>query len=342
MSCSADGEVVESSVYGALVRNRAKLAYRSVGAWLEGRGPLPEAAAAAGMDRQLKIQDGVAQAIGNRRHEHGALDFETFEVSAEFDGDALRDLRPERPSRAKQLIENLMIAANGVTARFLASRGWPSLRRVVKTPERWDRIAAVAAQNGDRLPAAPDASALAAFLARRRSADPSGFVDLSHTVINLLGSGEYAVDRPGADSPGHFALAVKDYTHATAPNRRFPDLITQRLIKAALAGHVLPYSVAELEQLAAHCTAREDAANKVERQLRKSAAALVVASRVGQRFDALVTGVTPRGTFVRVASPPIEGLLRGADHQVDVGDRISVRLVEVDVERGYIDFVRGR
>jgi len=340
MTCSADGQLSDGSVYGALVRNQAKLAYRSVGAWLDGQGPLPQAAAAVGgMDDQLRIQDTVARALGERRHEHGALDFETLEASAEFDGDALRELNPERPNRAKRLIENLMVAANGVTARFLEARGWPSLRRVVKTPERWDRIVALAAQSGDALPSAPDAPALAAFLARRKAADPDGFVDLSHAVIKLLGRGEYTVDRPGSDGPGHFALAVKDYTHATAPNRRFPDLITQRLLKAALAGHQTPYAPDELDQLADRCTKQEDAANKVERQLRKSAAALLVASRVGQQFDALVTGVTPKGTFVRVVSPPLEGLLRGADHRVDVGDSVRARLVDVDVDRGYIDFV---
>jgi exoribonuclease-2 len=342
MVISPDGALQASDVYGALVRNRAKLAYRSVGAWLAGEGPLPSPAAAiGGMDQQLRVQDGVAQALGRARHEHGALDFESIEATAEFDGDALRELRAERPNRAKALIENLMVAANGVTARFLSERRMPSLRRVVKQPERWDRIVALASETGDRLPATPDARALSAFLATRKAADPDGFVDLSHTVVKLLGRGEYAVDEPGQDAPGHFALAVKDYTHSTAPNRRYPDLITQRLLKAALAGNPVPYAVGELRQLADHCTRQEDAATKVERQMRKSAAALFVASRVGERFNALVTGVTGRGTFVRVVSPPLEGLLVEGARGVDVGDRIGVRLTAVDVDRGFIDFARA-
>lgn len=339
---SGDGAMKGSDVYGALVRNKAKLAYNAVGAWLAGEGPLPPAAGAVtGMDAQLKTQDAVAQALNRRRHEQGALEFTSAELRSEFDGDRLSGLRPELPNRAKTLIENLMIAANGVTARFLDAHGFASIRRVVRTPERWDRIVALAATTGDRLPAAPDSRALNEYLGRRKAADPETFPDLSHTVIKLLGSGEYVVDRPGGDAPGHFGLAVKDYTHSTAPNRRYPDLLTQRLIKAALAGRAAPYTNEELERLAAHCTAQEDAANKVERQLRKSAAALVVASRVGQSFDATVTGATPKGTFVRVLSPPIEGKVVTGERGLDVGDRVRVRLSHVDVERGFIDFVRA-
>jgi len=290
------------------------------------------------MDVQLKLQDGVAQALSRRRHEHGALDFVTLEARPEFDGDSLRELTAEEPNRAKALIENLMVAANGVTARFLDARGFPSIRRVVKEPERWDRIVAVATAAGDSLPASPDSKALAGFLARRKAAAPDSFADLSRTIIKLLGPGEYVVDRPGADPPGHFGLAVKDYTHSTAPNRRYPDLVTQRLVKATLAGRASPYPVDELDRLATHCTQQEDAANKVERQMRKSAAALLVASRVGQQFDAFVTGASSKGTFVRVTSPPIEGMLVSGGQGVDVGDHVRVRLTRVDVERGYIDF----
>jgi exoribonuclease-2 len=338
----ADGALKTSDVYGGIVRNHAKLAYRSVGAWLIGEGPLPAAAAAVpGMDDQLRVQDVAARALGQRRHEHGALDLETIEATAEFEGDVLRNLRAERRDRGTALIENLMVAANGATARFLDRRGLPSIRRVVKRPERWPRIVALAREMGERLPGEPESRALAAFLARRKAADPEGFVDLSHAIVKLLGRGEYTVERPGATVPGHFGLAVKDYTHATAPNRRYPDLVTERLLKAALAGRACPYAIGELEQLAEHCTRQEDAANKVERQLRKSAAALLVASRIGQRFRALVTGVTPKGTFVRVFSPPIEGMLVRGWHGLDVGDRIGVRLVAVDVDRGFIDFARG-
>jgi len=334
------GELASSAVYGGIVRNRAKLAYNSVGAWLAGQGPLPApAAAVAGMDEQLRMQDGVAQTLDRVRHEHGALEFVTIEPEHVFDGDRLEEIRAQAPNRAKSLIENLMIAANGVVARFLDAHGFPSLRRVVKSPERWDRIRALAVGEGDALPAAPDAVALSQFLARRREAAPETFPDLSRAVIKLLGSGEYAVDPPGADPPGHFGLAVRDYAHSTAPNRRYPDLITQRLVKAALAGHPCPYSIDDLERLAAQCTQQEDAAQKVERQVRKSAAALFIRSRVGDVFDAIVTGASPKGIYVRVGAPPIEGRLMEGGDGLDVGDRLRVRLDGVDVDRGFIDFV---
>jgi len=293
------------------------------------------------MDEQLRIQDRVAQALNRVRHEHGALDFETIDVQSVFDGDTLSEVRTQGPNRAKSLIENLMIAANAVTARFLDGRGFPSLRRVVKSPERWDRIRAVAGQAGDDLPASADSKALAAFLARRNRADPATFPDLSLTVIRLLGRGEYVVDPPGEEPPGHFGLAVRDYSHSTAPNRRYPDLVTERLIKAVLAGHPAPYTIGELEELATHCTQQEDAANKVERQVRKSAAAMVVESHVGEPFDACVTGASDKGTFVRVATPPIEGKLVRGERGLDVGDRLRVRLAHVDIDRGFIDFERA-
>jgi VacB/RNase II family 3'-5' exoribonuclease len=339
---SPDGVLRASEVYGALVRNQAKLAYNAVDAWLSGRGPLPPAAAAvSGMDEQLRIQDRTAQALSRERYEHGALDFQTIEVHHIFDGDTLREVRSQTPNRAKQLIENLMVAVNGVTARFLDTRGFPSLRRVVRSPERWDRIRAVAAETGDTLPAEADSKALAAFLAARRLAAPDQYADLSLTVIRLLGSGEYVVDPPGAEPPGHFGLAVRDYTHSTAPNRRYPDLVTQRLLKAALAGHESPYTIAELEQIATQCTRQEDAANKVERQVRKSAEAMTVMSRVGERFDAIVTGASSKGTFVRVTTPPIEGKLVKGERGLDVGERVRVELAAVDVDRGFIDFHRA-
>jgi VacB/RNase II family 3'-5' exoribonuclease len=338
---SNTGDLSGTNIYQARVHNHAKLAYNAVGAWLEGEGPLPPAAAAApGIDAQLRVQDTAAQTLNRVRHERGALDFQTVEVRHEFDGDTLRELQPERPNRARSLIENLMIAANGVTARFLDRSGYPLLRRVVRSPERWDRIRALAAETGDHLPEVADSKALAAFLAARRTAAPDVFPDLSRTVIKLLGSGEYVVDPPGLEPPGHFGLAVRDYTHSTAPNRRFPDLVTQRLIKAALSGTASPYAIDELERLASHCTAQEDAANKVERQVRKSAAALLVQSRIGDEFDAIVTGSSEKGTWARVRVPPIEGKLVRGGNGLDVGDRVRVRLVDVDVERGYIDFER--
>ncbi len=339
---TTEGELASSQVYGAFVRNQAKLAYNAVGAWLAGTGPLPPAAAAVrGMDEQLRIQDGVAQALRRRRYERGALEFQTLEVEHVFDGDRLSDVEPQTPNRAKQLIEDLMIAANGVTARFLDAQGFPSLRRVVRSPERWERIRGVAHDLGIELPAAPDSEALNSFLAQRKAADPDTFPDLSITIIKLLGSGEYVVDPPGVEPPGHFGLAVRDYTHSTAPNRRFPDLITQRLVKAVLAGHSAPYSIDELEALASQCTRQEDNANKVERQARKSAAALVIESQVGRRFPAIVTGASNKGTWVRVSKPPIEGMLVRGERGLDVGDHLRVELAGVDVERGFIDFVRA-
>jgi VacB/RNase II family 3'-5' exoribonuclease len=336
------GDITAPDVYGALARNHAKLTYNAVGAWLAGTGPLPPAAAAVpGMDEQLRMQDQVAQGLSVARHRIGALDFETIEVQHVFEGDALRDLQPQAGNRARALIENLMIAANVVTARFLDRRGFPSLRRVVKSPERWDRIRALAAETGDTLPAVADSTALAALLARRRQADPDTFPDFSRSVILLLGSGEYVVDPPGTEAPGHFGLAVRDYTHSTAPNRRYPDLVTQRLLKATLADRASPYGLDELERVAAHCTQQEDAANKVERQVRKSAAALVVETRVGDRFDAIVTGASSKGTWVRVSAPPVEGKLVRGDHALDVGDRVRVQLTGVNVDRGFIDFARA-
>jgi len=341
VTVASDGALQQEDVYLALVRNHAKLAYRGVGAWLAGDGPLPPAAAAVpGLDAALRLQDQVAQSLSTRRHEQGALEFARVEANVEFDGEAVRDLRADAPNRAKSLIENFMVAANGVTARFLDRCHCASIRRVVREPKRWARIVDLAAANGGHLPESPNAKALSDFLVAARNANPTTFPDLSQSVIKLLGSGEYVVDHPGQDPPGHFGLAVKDYAHSTAPNRRFPDLITQRLVKAALAKTAPPYSVDKLEQLAAHCTEQEDAANKVERQVRKSAAALVMQPRIGQTFDAIVTGASPKGTYVRVLGSPIEGMLvRG--NNVDVGDRLRVKLDRVNVERGFIDFSRS-
>jgi len=342
MTVAPGGALRETDVYGAMVRNHAKLAYHAVGAWLAGQGPLPAAAASVpGLDTLLILQDQAAQVLNSRRHEEGALEFDRIEANAEFQGDSLREVRAEEPNRAKALIENFMIAANGITARFLDAHQVPSIRRVVRQPRRWSRIVEIARAAGDQLPAEPDADALAEFLRASRRSRPDTFADLSLSVIKLLGPGEYIVDRPGQDPPGHFGLAVKDYAHSTAPNRRYPDLVTQRLIKAALAGTPSPYSTATLDRLAAHCTVQEDAANKVERQVDKAAAALLMAPRVGQLFDAIVTGASTKGTFVRISSPLVEGMLaHGAIPGVDVGDRLRVKLDRVEVERGFIDFSR--
>jgi VacB/RNase II family 3'-5' exoribonuclease len=337
----ADGSVGRSDLYRALVRNQAKLAYNSVGAWLEGHGPAPpRVSAVPGLAEQLQTQDRIAQALKTRRHQHGALTLETIEPRPVFDGDSLTDVRAEEKNRAKELIEDLMIAANGVTARYLEQRRLPSLRRVVRTPERWPRIVELAAQLGEALPAVPDARALEEFLGRRRRADPERFPDLSLSVIKLMGRGEYVVELPGQPEPGHFGLAVQDYTHATAPNRRFPDLVTQRLLKAAIAGQAGPYDGDELDALARHCTEQEDNASKVERQVRKSMVALLLQSRVGQQFEGLVTGAAAKGTWVRIRHPSAEGKLVRGFEGLDVGDRVRVTLIGTDVERGFIDFAR--
>jgi exoribonuclease-2 len=336
-----DGSLERSDVYRASVRNRAKLAYDAVSAWLDGAAPPPAPLAAiAGLEESLRWQDAAAQKLRSSRHERGALDLETIETRAVFAGEEIRGLEQPLKNRARELIEDLMIATNGVTARFLDGKGFPSLRRVLAEPERWQRIVELALRYGGQLPAQPDSAALQGFLSDRRRADPERFADLSLSVVKLLGRGVYALDRPGQTAEGHFGLAVGDYTHSTAPNRRFPDLITQRLLKAALAGEQLPYSTGALSELARHCTEQEDNANKVERQVRKSAAALLLEQRIGERFDAIVTGASSKGTWVRISGPVVEGRVVHGAAGLDVGDRTRVELVHTDVERGFIDFAR--
>jgi exoribonuclease-2 len=337
----ADGATSDHDVFRAWVLNKAKLAYNGVAAWLEGEGEVPDAMAQApGVDEQIRVQDQVSARLKERRHDRGALDLETIEARAVVADGKVVELRREEKNRAKELIEDFMIAANEVTAQFLEAKGFATLRRVVRTPERWDRIVALASEYGESLPREADARALEAFLVKRRRADPLRFPDLSLAIVKMMGRGEYAVLGASEEAIGHFGLAVRDYTHSTAPNRRFPDVITQRTIKAALKGKPSPYSVDELNELAAHCTDQEDAANKVERQVRKSAAALLLSGRVGEKFDALVTGASEKGTWVRVLHPPVEGKVVEGAHGLDVGDNVRVRLVDVDVRRGFIDFVR--
>jgi ribonuclease R len=343
MVIEADGSLQDSGVYRAIVRNRAKLAYNGIAAWLEGKGDAPERVTAVeGLAENLQIQDKVAQAMKMFRHIHGALTLETIEARPVFEDDTLMDLAREKKNRAKDIIEDCMIAANGVTARYLNSKMFPSLRRVVHVPKRWDRIAEIAAEAGSRLPAAPDPRALEQFLIKQKNADPLGFPDLSLSIIKLLGPGEYMAEFPGETDEGHFGLAVKDYTHSTAPNRRYPDLITQRLLKAAIAGHPVPYEKDELTSLAKHCTDEEDAVKKVERRVEKSAAAMLLESRIGEQFDCIVTGAASKGTWVRLFHPPVEGKLVHGFEGADVGHRIRVQLVHTDVERGFIDFKRVR
>ena len=330
-----------SSVYRALVLNRAQLAYNAVAAWLDTQSASPpKLAAVPGLDEQLRTQDRAAQAMKHQRHARGALSLATNETRPVFSDGVLTDLRPDIGNRAKELIANLMIAANGVTARWLENHRLPSLRRMLRTPARWDRIVALAAQAGETLPEVASAAALDAFLSKRRAADPAHFADLSLSIVKLLGSGEYVLSVPGRATPGHFGLAVNDYAHSTAPNRRFPDLVTQRLLKAALSGGPMPYGEADLEALAAHCTEQEDNAAKVERQVRKSAAALLLADRIGQSFDALVTGASAKGTWVRINQPNVEGRVVRGFEGMDVGEKVRVTLLGVDAVRGYIDFAR--
>jgi exoribonuclease R len=291
-----------------------------------------------GLDENLRLQDKATQRMKNLRHIHGALTLETIEAKPVFDGDQIRALEIEEKNRAKELIEDVMIAANGVTARYLSARKFPSIRRVVRTPKRWERIVEIANEHGSKLPDKPDSKALEEFLVKVKAADPLRFPDLSLAVIKLLGNGEYIAELPEGNAPGHFGLAVKDYAHSTAPNRRYPDLLTQRLLKAALSNQPVPYKIDELDELASHCTAAEDAAIKVERQVEKSAAALLLESRIGEQFDSIVTGASEKGTWVRLLSLPVEGKLVEGFNGIDVGDRMRVQLIDTNVERGYIDF----
>jgi exoribonuclease-2 len=340
MVFNPDASLAGSTVFQALVRNKAQLAYDAVSDWIEGQAPLPAAAQAVpGMDAQLRTQDSVAQQLRGRRRAQGALEFETFQPRAVFEGEKVVDIREQPHNRARQLIEELMVATNGCTAHFLASHGGVSLRRIVRSPERWQRIVDLAHQHGTLLPKQPDGKALELFLAHQRSADPLRFPDLSLVIVKLMGRGEYVVETPTGPPIGHFGLAVRDYMHSTAPNRRFPDLITARLIKAVLGKTHPPYDNAQLGELAHQCTAQEDAAQKVERRVRKSEAALVLESRIGEAFDGIVTGINDEASWVRIFNPPVEGKLVGAPPRIDIGQTVRLRLAAANVERGFIDFV---
>jgi len=339
MEVDADGALLDSRIFRARVCNRAKLAYNSIAAWLEGKGTAPEAVSSVhGLAENLRLQDKAAQSLKKLRHVQGALSLDTIKAKPVFDSDQIRSLEIEEKNRAKEIIEDFMIAANGVTARYLSTSGFPSIRRVVRTPKRWERIVEIAREYGYELPAGPDSKALEEFLLQAKAADPMRFPDLSLAVIKLLGSGEYVAEPPDGNAPGHFGLAVRDYGHSTAPNRRYPDLLTQRLLKAALEGKPAPYDKDDLDVLAAHCTEAEDAATKVERQVEKSAAALLLESRIGERFDSIVTGASEKGTWVRLLSIPVEGKLVEGFEGLDVGEQIRVQLINTDVEQGYIDF----
>jgi len=336
----SSGGLKSPSVYRAVVRNKAQLQYNSGGAWLEGKSPAPpKISASSDLQAQLKLQDEVAQKLKAQRFQHGALNLQTDEVQPLMLNDQVIDVVKQQKNRATELIEDFMVAANGVVARQLEKVS--SLRRIVRTPERWDRIVQLAATKGEKLPPQPDSKALNDFLVRRKAADPDHFADVSLAVIKLIGPGEYVVERPGDVAPGHFGLAVQDYTHSTAPNRRFADVVTQRLLKAMLAGQKNPYSDDELTAIATNCTKKEDAARKVEREMSKRLAAIAVQNRIGEVFDAIVSGVTDHGTFVRVLQPHVEGLLAQGAQGLDVGDKLRAKLIRADVQKGYIDFARA-
>jgi VacB/RNase II family 3'-5' exoribonuclease len=335
----SSGNLKSSDVYRAVVRNKAQLQYNSLGAWLEGKAPAPpKVAASSELQAQLKLQNDVAQLLKSQRYQHGALNLQTDELLPLILEDQVVDVVKQQKNRATDLIEDFMVAANGVVARRLEKIS--SLRRIVRTPKRWDRIVQLAKMKGDTLPAQPDSKALNDFLIRRKAAEPEHFADLSLAVIKLIGPGEYVLERAGEPAPGHFGLAVQDYTHSTAPNRRFPDVVTQRLLKAMLDGKPNPYNDSELTAIATNCTVKGDAARKVEREMSKRLAAIAMQKRIGEVFDAIVTGVTDSATFVRVLQPHIEGLLAQGAHGLDVGDRLRAKLIRADVQKGYIDFAR--
>jgi exoribonuclease-2 len=343
MDVRVDGSIKSSKIYRAWVHNYAKLAYNSVADWLENNGTVPEnISAVSGLAKNLQVQDKAAQSMQNYRYDQGALHLETIQAKPVFLGEEIRDLETEKKNRAKEIIEVFMIAVNGVTARYLSHMKFPSIRRVVRSPKRWDRIVKIAADHNFQLPETPDSKALENFLTKQKSADPLRFPDLSLAVIKLLGSGEYIAELPDGNFPGHFGLSVKDYGHSTAPNRRYPDLVTQRLLKAALEDKPVPYSIQELDELAEHCTKKEDDATKVERQVGKSAAAILLETRIGEQFESIVTGASEKGTWVRLLDIPVEGKLVQGFNGVDVGDQIRVKLIKINVEMGFIDFQRGR
>jgi exoribonuclease-2 len=341
MVVASDGSSHSPAIYRALIRNHAQLTYNGVGPWLEGTAPAPpKVAASPDLQAQLKLQDEAAQILCKARHQRGALDFDRIEAEAVVSDGHVGDLKARKRNRATQLIEDFMIAANETMAQTLSQAGVPAIRRIVKTPERWPRIVALAERYGEKLPPDPNAAALNAFLRKMKETDPDHYADVSLAVIKLMGPGEYVLSRPGVEDQGHFALAVRDYTHSTAPNRRFADLVTQRLIKSFLAKETSPYTDPQLDSIARNCTLKEDAARKVERVMGKRIAAVALQPRIGQSFNAVVTGDTPKGVFVRVLNPPAEGMLVQGQQGVDVGDQLRVKLLSTDPRRGYIDFSR--
>lgn len=333
------GNIKSSSIFSALVHNYAKLTYNAIGAWLEGRAEAPlKVTRNHGLEQALKCQHEVAQLLKQKRHALGTLTLESPEPEAHILENKQVLLELPAHNAAHQLIEHFMIAANNCFARHFLQAKIPSLRRIVRTPKRWDRIVKIANDLGESLPEKPDSKALDMFLVKQKQIDPVAFLDLSLSIIKMLGSGEYIVEVPGEPPIGHFGLALKEYTHSTAPNRRFPDLIAQRQYKAFLNKESDPYPLNQLKKLADHCTKQEDAATKVERQLMKSAAALLLSSSIGKTFNGIITGANEKGTWVRIFQPPAEGKVVSGFDGLDVGDRVTVRLEGVNIELGFIDF----
>lgn len=339
--CATESCIASSRIYRALVNNKAQLAYNSVGAWLDGQAAPPSKVAASNeLQAQLKLQNEIAQRLRAERFKHGALNIETSETHAILQGKTI-ELDGQHKNSATELIEDFMIAANGVVARTLEAKQISSIRRIVRTPERWDRIVALAETHNWKLPATPDSKALNDFLIQRKKDDSDHFADLSLAIVKLLGPGQYVLERPGDPPQGHFGLAVEDYTHSTAPNRRYADLVTQRLLKSMIAGAPSPYADDELTAIAMNCTNKASAERKVEREMQKRIAAVAMRNRIGEKFRAIVTGVTPHGTFVRTLAPHVDGMLVRGKNGADVGDRMTVQLVHTDPEHGYIDFARA-
>ncbi len=340
---SKEGEIGENNqVYPALVRNKVKLAYNGIGAWLDGRSPSPNPRidSIPNLADQIKLQDRIAALLRKERFDKGSLTLETIEARPIVKDNQVIDVEISIINRARILIEEFMIAGNTVVSRYLKAHNQASLRRVVRVPKRWDRIVEIAGEHGEILPAQPDAMALNKFLIKQHQLNPLSFPDLSLIIIKLLGRGEYIVEYPGQTPVGHFNLAVKDYTHSTAPNRRFPDLITQRLLKSIFLKSESPYTVTELEHLASHCTEKETDADKVERKLRKCATIMLLYSKLNQTFNGIVTGADSKGTWVRIFNPPAEGKLIKGFQNLDVGHQIQVKLVNLDIVQGFIDFVK--
>jgi len=341
MIVSADGTVKSAEIFRARVTNKAQLTYSGVGDWIDNGAKIPDKVASTDqLEAQLRLQAKIAGALRQTRVENGALEIETVEARAVSDNGKVTAIEKTQKNTATDMIEDFMIATNGSVARFLEARHVSAIRRIVRTPERWTRIVDLAKEFGKNLPAEPDPVALHDFMLERRAADPDHFPDISLAIVKLLGPGEYILDQPGIEEPGHFGLAVQDYTHSTAPNRRYADLVTQRIVKAVLAGAPPPYTDEELSEIARNCTLKEDAARKVERQVRKIAAAILFSNRIGQRFKAIVTGNKSSGTYVRVVDPPVEGRLMRGEKGVDVGDEIEVELLSTNPGKGFIDFGR--